>query len=312
MKGLHEVRNYPSGFMVWQDCYDNMGCLAHWHQEIELIYIRRGKADICIEDSEISAKKGDLVIIDTGALHYIPSHRYRNRIDFILFDMNIIWPNYQACFFKPLVTAEDLERYGMTDAVRELFDTVHTELEERDDYYKEIVSAKLKNVMYSLRRYHLNNIIPMPGAKPRLGRLHDIRQLLAYIDEHYAETITLEDAARQMNLSSEHFSRTFSKVVGINYISYLNMVRVEHAAKMICSTDAKMIDVALSCGFTNIRVFNRCFKQYTGYPPTQFMALPDSVKESFPFYRRKLDKREYVQGTSPVVILTSGDEADKA
>ena len=42
------------------------------------------------------------------------------------------------------------------------------------------------------------------------------------------------------------------------------------------------------------------------------MALPDSVKESFPFYRRKLDKREYVQGTSPVVILTSGDEADKA
>ncbi len=267
MKGLHEVRNYPSGFMVWQDSYDNMGCLAHWHQEIELIYIRKGKADICLEDSEISAKEGDLVVIDTGGLHYIPCHRYENRLDFILFDMGIVWPNNQACFFKPLVTAEELERYGMTEAVKELFDTVHRELEEKDAYYKEIVSAELKNIMYRLRRRHPHSDRPADNTSQHLGRLHDIRQFLAYIDEHYNETITLDDAARKLNLSPEYFSRTFSKVVGINYISYLNMVRVEHAADMICNSDAKMIDVALSCGFSNVRVFNRCFKQYTGTPP---------------------------------------------
>ena len=101
------------------------------------------KGDICIEDSEISAKKGDPVIIDT-ALRYLPSHRYRNRIDFILFDMNIIWPNYQACFFKPPVTAEEFERYGMTDAVRELFDTVHTDFPHQKSQSCQIVTQGLR------------------------------------------------------------------------------------------------------------------------------------------------------------------------
>ena len=52
MKALHEVRNYPSGFMVWEDCYENMGFLAHWHREVELIYVREGKAAVTVGDAE--------------------------------------------------------------------------------------------------------------------------------------------------------------------------------------------------------------------------------------------------------------------
>ncbi|MFQ9150244.1 MAG: hypothetical protein ACLR6B_00355 [Blautia sp.] len=44
MKAFHEVRNYRSDFMVWQCAYTNISFLAHWHQEIELIYLRSGSA----------------------------------------------------------------------------------------------------------------------------------------------------------------------------------------------------------------------------------------------------------------------------
>lgn len=44
MKAFHEVRNYRSDFMVWQCAYTNISFLAHWHQEIELVYLRSGSA----------------------------------------------------------------------------------------------------------------------------------------------------------------------------------------------------------------------------------------------------------------------------
>ena len=39
MKAFHEVRNYDSDYMVWHSRYENVGFLAHWHKEIELIYV---------------------------------------------------------------------------------------------------------------------------------------------------------------------------------------------------------------------------------------------------------------------------------
>ena len=60
--------------------------------------------------------------------------------------------------------------------------------------------------------------------------LYDLQQLLSYIDDHYAENITLAFAAEKMGFSDSHFSKVFKKLIGINFITYLNMVRVEQAA----------------------------------------------------------------------------------
>lgn len=308
MNVLHEVRDYPAGFMVWESCYDNMGCLVHWHQEIELIYVRQGQADIIIDDSEIAAKKGDLVIVNSNALHYIPVRHYKNKLDFILFDPNIIWPSYHACFFEPHVTAEMLSEYGMEEYIRHLFDTVHSELENQSAYYKEIVASTLKDVMYRLRRSHPSSTEPILNTRSHFEKRHSIQKLLTYIDEHYNEPITLDDAAKILNLNGEYVSRTFSKIIGINYISYRNMVRVEHAADMLCNSNEKIVDIALSCGFDNVRSFNRIFRQYTNTSPSQFRDLPRSVRESLPSNMRKYQKREYVYGDSPVVLLDASNE----
>ena len=48
MKAFHEVRNYDSDYMVWHSRYENVGFLAHWHKEIELIYVRSGSCLLSI------------------------------------------------------------------------------------------------------------------------------------------------------------------------------------------------------------------------------------------------------------------------
>lgn len=303
MKAFHEVRNYASDFMVWQSSYENISFLAHWHPELELIYVHSGAARLSVGDQEFTAHAGDLVIVDTGEFHYSDSFDYRNHLDFIVFDPAIISSHYRPSSFAcPLVTAGDLDRYGMTDAAACLFADVHRELEAREPYYREIVSAMLREFFYRLRRLHPRSDNLPSAPAHRTNMLYDLRQLLTYIDEHYSEDIPLSFAAQKMNFSESHFSRMFKKLVGLNFVHYLNAVRIEQAASMLRTTGVRISDIALSCGFENVRSFNRTFKDYTGYTPTQFLHLPDAEAQHFSYYRRKTNQKEFVQDDSLTVI----------
>ena len=303
MKAFHEVRNYDSGLMVWQSSYENISFLAHWHQELELIYIHSGQARFCINDDEFIAHAGDLVYVDTGDFHYSDSAEYENHLDFIILDPGVITSHYHhAHFTHPLITAEMLKSYGLEADVVRLFSQVSEELSAGKPYYPEIVSAMLKEFIFRLRRSHPRMDKAAVTRSHRLDTLSDIQQLLTYIDEHYGEDITLTLAARKMNLSESHFSKTFKKLVGLNFVTYLNAVRVEQAASMLRDSGKKIADIALTCGFGNIRSFNRTFKEYTGYTPTQFLSLTDSQVRNFSFYKRKLDQKEYVHNDSLTLI----------
>lgn len=303
MKAFHEVRNYGSGFCVWQASYEDISFLAHWHQEIELIYVHSGTAHFSINDDEFTAHTGDLIFVDTGDFHYSDSYKYKNNLDFIVLDPGVIRSHYHhAHFAHPLITADMLEAYHMTDAVPRLFADVHQELSSKQPYYQEIVSAMLREFIFRLRRCHPRREKDTLAHRHRDNTLNDMQQLLTYIDEHYGEDITLSFAAQKMNFSESHFSKTFKKMIGMNYVTYLNAVRIEQAAAMLRNTGTKITDIALSCGFGNIRSFNRTFKEYTGCTPTQFLNLPDSEVRNFSYYKRKLDQKEYVENDSLTVI----------
>lgn len=101
MKAFHEVRNYRSDFMVWQCAYTNISFLAHWHQEIELVYLRSGSARFCINEHNFTARAGDLVLIDTGDIHYSDSSEMKNELDFLIFDPSVVSPLYRLQLCPP-------------------------------------------------------------------------------------------------------------------------------------------------------------------------------------------------------------------
>lgn len=303
MKAFHEVRNYHSDFMVWQAAYENISFLAHWHPEIELIYIRSGDARFCINDEEFAAHAGDLVFVDTGDFHYSDSYEYRNTLDFIIFDPGVIASHYHhAHFSHPLVTAERLESYGLQELLQKLFSEVSSELREEKPYYQEIISGMLHEFVYRLRRCHPRSAETSTARSHRTEMLYDMQHLLTYIDEHYAEDLTLSFAAERMNFSESHFSKVFKKLIGINFVTYINAVRIEHAAALLKKSSARITDIAMQCGFGNVRSFNRTFKEFTGYTPSQFLRLPDIEIQHFSYYKRKSDQKEFVQDDSLTVV----------
>lgn len=303
MKAFHEVRSYDSDFMVWHSNYENIGFLAHWHKEIELIYVRSGNCSLSITDHSFTAHAGDLAVCESGVIHYSDSHGMDNSLDFIIFDTSILGQLFQNPGFTfPLVTKEQLESYGLTARLEALIRTVSSELTDKAPFYQDVVTSSIQTFWALLKRFHPRaDADQLPDGR-RSRMLSELQELLAYIDMHYADNISLEYAAGRMNFSPSHFSKTFKKLMGINFVTYLNMVRVEQAAQELRHTEKKFTDVALSCGFNNIRTFNRVFKEITGCTPSEFLALPDPDLYKRTYYNRRSEEKEYVRDDSMTLV----------
>ena len=96
------------------------------------------------------------------------------------------------------------------------------------------------------------------------------KQVLDYIAINYGQNILLEDMATQAGLSPSHFSRLFKQTIGHSPYQFLMAYRIEQAKKMLDNPNQLMVDVALSCGFSDQAHFSRVFKKIEGLTPKEY------------------------------------------
>lgn len=107
-------------------------------------------------------------------------------------------------------------------------------------------------------------------------RNHDSRSKLnpafisQYIELHYMENLYLDHMAEVLDTSSKYFSNYFKKTFGVNYVEYLNKVRLSHARKYLRNTDLSIAEVAEKTGYTNSSTFTTTFKKYSGVSPSEY------------------------------------------
>ena len=95
-------------------------------------------------------------------------------------------------------------------------------------------------------------------------------QIITYIQEYYAEPITLDSLAEVFNYSAYHLSSLFKEHTGISPIDYLIRFRLEMASELLMKTDASIREIAASIGYKDVYYFSRIFKKRKGVSPAQF------------------------------------------
>jgi AraC family transcriptional regulator len=103
-------------------------------------------------------------------------------------------------------------------------------------------------------------------------RLDDgrLRRVLAYVEEHLAEDITVTDLAHVACLSVFHFTRAFAATMGVPPHRYVSRRRLESAKAMIATGRASLSEVALHCQFSSQSSFTRAFRRATGMTPAEY------------------------------------------
>ncbi|GGD82514.1 AraC family transcriptional regulator [Paenibacillus nasutitermitis] len=96
-----------------------------------------------------------------------------------------------------------------------------------------------------------------------------------YIELHYMENLYLDDIAEVLETSPKYFSNYFKKTFGINYVEYLNKVRLSHARELLRDTNASIAEVGEKTGYQNASTFTTTFKKYYGISPSEYRKHSD-------------------------------------
>lgn len=97
-----------------------------------------------------------------------------------------------------------------------------------------------------------------------------VKDIIAYIGEHYAEDITLDGIAQYVELSRTYVSGLFKKELGVNLTNYITNYRIEKAKELLRDTNLKSYEVAEKVGFLDESYFSRSFKKVTGESPNSY------------------------------------------
>ena len=93
----------------------------------------------------------------------------------------------------------------------------------------------------------------------------------AYIESNYMKMdLSLNEVAKQVNMSPTYFSVMFKKEVGRSFIEYLTNIRIEKAKELFATTNMKVYEVAYLSGYDNPTYFSTLFKKVTGVSPQDY------------------------------------------
>ena len=96
------------------------------------------------------------------------------------------------------------------------------------------------------------------------------REMLAYIQEHFTEKISLKDLSNQFHLSEKYLSRYFREHFHLTFSDYTNHLRLTCAKQLLENTKLPVTEVALCSGFPNVSYFIRMFKRQHGVSPLKY------------------------------------------
>jgi len=141
-------------------------------------------------------------------------------------------------------------------------------------------SAQMETLIYHLTKESRtntgtgaeNSVINMDGYSALS------KKVIRYLEEHYSESISLDDIAKGCELSKNYLCNAFKKDTDTTIIEFLNVIRIRKAAEFVVYSDMSLAQIAEQCGFVSISHFNRVFMHHVGLPPGR-------CRRAYPFDR---------------------------
>lgn len=130
-------------------------------------------------------------------------------------------------------------------------------------------SRKQLMTMYSLMFRIFSKLMPEKDSEPRQTQNDWVRQSLDFIHAYYSEKITVEDVAQYVRLHRTHFSKIFTKEVGMPPLNYIIEMRLNRGKKLLLESTLSVTEIALSVGYLDIYSFTRAFTRKFGVPPNK-------------------------------------------
>ena len=245
---------------------------VHWHDEVELIFIKNGTITISIQNEVFHASAGDLFFVNSGELHFMESEDLSVEYYTILFPLEFISFQSEDGFEKnvmlPLRQKQLLFPTVVAGKIKDVLLSRLAQLISMNETCERGYQLRTKIILLEILECMLLEGVMVPVVH---GITTDLqRELLTYVQNHYSEKITLAMLAEEFHLSEKYLSWYFKEHFSISFMRYVLHLRMLKAKEMLVTTELPVTEIALSCGYPSVNLFIRNYKEMYHLTPLQY------------------------------------------
>ena len=280
MKFVHETVKIANdiGVKFEHQHYASNSVSPHWHNSLELVYVKEGEFEVFTNGQTIRVQKEELIIINSRQVHASitrnPNEAILLQIPYQFLQANVDNFDNLNIDCTPLTPLTDTQQKSLSQ-----LKNVITEFSQL--YQSKTIGYKLKatslifDVLYLISSQFstYSNKVNQSKSDKYFDRLGIITK---YVQAHYTESLDLNTLADLVGLNPEYFSRFFKKYMGITFLKYLNSVRLDHVYLELLNTDYSISEIIERNGFTNYKIFMSLFKETYHCTPSELRKRHNS------------------------------------
>ena len=241
----------------------------HFHEFCKVLFLVSGKGGYVVEGQRYQLQSGDIVCIDSRAVH---RPEFEENVDYerIILYVDPVFLQKESTEESCLL---DCFHHGHVlrlkePARRKLFDMAANLEKElnKQEFGRDIASnAALLRLLVQLgREQRRENALQIT---PEMAQSKRTMELMAYIDAHLEEDLNIHDLAEQFYVSKYHMMRQFRKETGYSIYDYLSKLRLLHARELM-QKGMRATEACYRSGFRCYSSFTRSYAKHFGSTPT--------------------------------------------
>ncbi len=259
----HSYKKYKSQelpFIYHEDklCGGTIHTGVHWHENPEFLMCKTGRGEVLADAEKIDFCPNDIICINPNAPHSF-SCRDGSGINYDCLIIDVAFCKENGIDIENFKFSSKISDSKTCEYYRKAFNAC---MEECD-----FQSLKARTYVLEFLLYMCSNHISRNSNKISVSATEEIKKAILYVRNNYMKPITLQEVADVAGFSVYYFSREFKKVTGLTFVTFLNMVRCENAAKKL-HKGANVTDACFACGFKEISYFSRTFRKIMGVSPS--------------------------------------------
>ena len=280
LSGIHETADYRTDTQICLYYNDeNENYPPHWHTPFEVIMPVKNGYTVVVGEQHYELREGDILLICPGIVHELFAPESGERIIFqpSLSQIQIRELDLLISLLRPAVLITPEEFPDFHPVAQKLMLEIKEEYFLCEPYYETAIYSRFMRILVDIGRLHgaLKHPVSDVSNSRQKDYLDKFLYITNYINEHFAENLSLEQVADLAGFSKYHFTRLFKQYTDTSFYKYLNQKRIDYAKTLLLDPDLPVIDVALQCGFSSLSAFLRMFKQLNKCTPTEFRNMYD-------------------------------------
>ena len=236
--------------------------VPHTHTHAELFYIVGGKGQFLIEDQIYPVNTNHLVIINPNVTHTEVSLNAQP-LEYIVLGIEGVELSITENSNGQFCILDHFESMDITSCLRNIL----REMELKQPGYKDVCQAFMEILIIRLMR---STGLSLPSEPQNSVGNHQCAAVRRYIDQHFKESLTLDQLAEEAHVNKFYLSHAFKKEYGVSPINYMISRRLEESKYLLAETDLSLSQISQLLGFSSLSYFSQVFHRTQGLTPMEY------------------------------------------